>query len=74
MLSLEDLRFEYKTESGLNLKIFYPMLDRVKGAQKLHESSSICEESLHTKESCQAKFLEGHLIELGLLIGPNEAA
>ena len=23
------------------------------------------------KERCQAKFLEGHLNELGLLIGPN---
>ena len=25
------------------------------------------------KERCQAKFLEGHLNELGLLIGPNKS-
>ena len=27
----------------------------------------------HVKERCHAKFLEGHLNELGLLIGPNRA-
>ena len=26
------------------------------------------------KERCQAKFLDGHLIELGLLIGPHKSA
>ena len=26
-----------------------------------------------TKERCHAKFLEGHLTELGLLIGPNKS-
>ena len=29
---------------------------------------------LMAKERCQAKFLEGHLNELGLLIGPHKAA
>ena len=27
----------------------------------------------YTKERCHAKFLEGHLNELGLLIGPNKS-
>ena len=27
-----------------------------------------------TKERCQAKYLEGHLTELGLLIGPHKSA
>ena len=27
----------------------------------------------HVKERCHAKFLEGHLNELGLLIGPNKS-
>ena len=30
--------------------------------------------SIFKKERCQAKFLEGHLNELGLLIGPHKSA
>ena len=42
------LDFKYESESGLKLEIFQPMLDRVKGGQKLYGSSYLSEVSLHT--------------------------
>ena len=34
-----DFRFDYKSESGFKVDIFHPTLDRVKGVQKLNETS-----------------------------------
>ena len=38
------------------------------------KSEQIRYNSFSLKERCQAKFLEGHLNELGLLIGPHKSA
>ena len=36
---MKYLGVEYKTESGLKLEIFHPMLDRVNWVQKIHENT-----------------------------------
>ena len=48
---------EYKSESGVKLEIFRPMLDGVKVGQTVHESTNLCEESLYANCYTPSNFL-----------------
>ena len=51
-----DFRLDFKSESCFKVDIFHPTLDRVKGVQKLYESSYLCEESLDAKFHTPSSF------------------
>ena len=40
-------QLQSKSESGVKLEIFRPMLDGVKVGQTVYESTNLCEESLY---------------------------
>ena len=49
VLSLERLQIQVKVWVLFEAGNLHPMIDRVKVGPELHESSHLCEESLHTK-------------------------